>query len=263
MALGVVIEIGGIAVRVTSADAAYSRMLERRYGGFLAGTERSDLDFHVDLTDASIGEANDDLCVSRQGTTWTIRRSDFCAEWDASSKSGRIRQSINPYSIDTALRILHTLLLAREGGFLLHAASAVRDGRALLFSGRSGAGKTTIASFAPSDATLLSDEISLVRPAAGTFAAFGTPFAGELARSGENVSAPVTACYLLIQGDENRIDPMGHAEAVRALLGNILFFSHDPEMVRSVFQSACRFVDAVSVRRLTFQPNPRVWEMIQ
>ena len=75
---------------------------------------------------------------------------------------GSIRQSANPYSIDSVLRIVHTLLLARAGRFSLHASSAVRNGRAFLFAGVSGAGKTTIARLAPPDAMLLTDEISYV-----------------------------------------------------------------------------------------------------
>jgi ABC-type iron transport system FetAB ATPase subunit len=71
------------------------------------------------------------------------------------------------------LRILHTLLLAAEGGFLVHAASAVRNGRAFLFAGLSGAGKTTIAGLAPPDATLLTDEISYVRKLDDHYYAFG------------------------------------------------------------------------------------------
>ncbi len=79
----------------------------------------------------------------------------------------RVRQNANPYSLDSVLRILHSLILAERGGFLLHAASAICDGRAYLFSGVSGAGKTTMTRLAPADITLLTDEISYLRPSAG------------------------------------------------------------------------------------------------
>ena len=49
-----------------------------------------------------------------------------------------------------------------QGGFLVHAASAVRNGRAFVFAGVSGHGKTTLARLAPPDVTLLTDEISYV-----------------------------------------------------------------------------------------------------
>jgi hypothetical protein len=144
----------------------------------------------------------------------------------------------------------------------LHSASAIRHGKAFLFAGVSGAGKTTISRLAPADATLLTDEISYVRKEDEGYVAFGTPFTGELAKLGENTSAPVAALYLLAQGPENRIEPVAVADAGRELLANMLFFAEDQEMVHWAFQAACDFVNRVPVHRLTFVPDARVWEMI-
>jgi hypothetical protein len=155
------------------------------------------------------------------------------------------------------------LILARQGGFLVHAASAIRGGRAFLFAGVSGAGKTTISRLAPPDAALLTDEISYVRRAGNAYEAWGTPFAGELAKVGENQAAPLNTLFLLEKGPENRIEEIAEADAVRLLLRNILFFADDPELVSLVFRSACEFVEKVPVRRLIFVPDKSVWEMIR
>jgi hypothetical protein len=173
--------------------------------------------------------------------------------------------------LDSVLRILHSLILADRGGFLLHAASAICNGRAFLFSGISGAGKTTITRLAPPDVTLLTDEISYSRPAAeagnpkesSSYQAFGTPFAGELARSGENTSAPIAALFFLEQGPENRIDELSSAEAVRRLMRNILFFAEDPRLVNQLLSTACDFVAKVPIRCLTFYPDSKVWDLIR
>ena len=109
---------------------------------------------------------------------------------------------------------------------------------------------------------LLTDEVSYVRPDGGRYLAYGTPFAGELAKVGENISAPIATLYLLAQGSENRIDALTPGEATRGLLQNILFFAKDPELVKNVFDAAFRFVAATPVRRLTFAPDSRVWELI-
>src|SRR6266699_7237464 len=184
-------------------------------------------------------------------------------QWDPALRRGRIRQSANPYSIDAVLRIVHSLVLAGQGGMLVHAASGVRNGRAFLFAGVSGAGKTTISRLAPPDATLLTDEISYLRREGAGYTAYGTPFAGELGKPGENIRAPLAALYLLAQGRRNTIEPVGATEAARALLESILFFAHDSELVGRVFESACEFVSRVPVFRLTFFPDARVWELIQ
>jgi hypothetical protein len=257
-----VIEIGNIPVCIRTANLAFLQMLENRYAGFVEAARRAEYEFEVDLAPPDEAGEDDDLRVLQRSGRWSLERGDFRAEWDAASKKGSIRQSANPYSIDSVLRIVHTLALAREGSFLVHAASAVRNGRAFLFAGVSGAGKTTISRLAPKDAVLLTDEVSYVRGHERGYFAFGTPFAGELAKSGENMSAPIAALYLLAKGPENGIEAVAPAEASRALLESILFFAQDPELVKSVFQAACEFVCRVPVYRLTFLPDAGVWEMI-
>ena len=237
-------------------------MMEKRYAGFVSNSDRAEIEFDVDLTPPGTADPDADVRVTHHHGRWQFERGDFRAEWEPQSRRGWIRQSANPYSIDAVLRITHTLMLARQGGFLLHSASAIRNGKAFLFAGVSGAGKTTISRLAPGDTTLLTDEISYVRQSSTGYTAFGTPFTGELAKVGENVSAPVGALYLLAQGRENQIDPISPAEAARSLLANVLFFAEDAQLVQSIFHSAFEFVSRVPVARLTFVPDARVWELI-
>lgn len=256
------IAIGGMPIRICLNDADFLRMLQERYAGFVTSANGAKFEFEIDLAPPGVLSAEEDVRVRLESGQWYLDRGDFHAEWNASSARGRIRQTANPYSIDAVLRIVHTILLAKEGGFLVHAASAVRNGRAFIFAGVSGAGKTTISRLAPKDAVLLTDEISYVRKQPGGYSAYGTPFTGELAKLGENIQAPIAALYLLKQGPENRIDPVSGIEATRALLSNILFFAEDAGLVRQVFDAACEFTSRVPVYRLTFLPDSRVWEMI-
>jgi len=332
----VTIDIGGIPILVRTDSADFEHMIEDRYGEFVnADAPHAVMELEIELMkepgfvvrDSGLGMGEeDDLSVRREAGRWVIERGSYRAEWDPQSNRGWVRQSANPYAIDGVLRILHSLILAREGGFLVHAASAVRNGRAFVFAGVSGTGKTTLARLAPPDVVLLTDEISYVRgfriqdsgfrgpksevrsqksevrtedehscgglaerqslsdPRGGTaqrlvtpgtghlapdtgrltpaFEAFGTPFAGELARIGQKVQAPLATLFLLEQGSENRIEPLGDAEAVRELLRHVLFFAQDEELVQMIFQTICDFVRRVPVRRLVFTPDARVWELI-
>jgi hypothetical protein len=256
------IQIGGVSVGILSDNPTFVEMLERRYAGFLTSANGPDFQLEVVLHEPVEPGADEDLRVTRAGESWVLQRGDFHATWNASARRGKVFQSNNPYAIDSVLRIVHTLILAARGGFLVHAASAVRNGCAFLFAGVSGAGKTTISRLAPADAQLLTDEISYVVRHNGQYWAYGTPFAGELGRVGENLSAPVKTLFLLEQGIENRVARVASTDAARLLLRNILFFAADDEMVKLVFQSACEFTERVPVRRLCFVPDQRVWEMI-
>jgi len=258
----IAIEIGGVPLLLRTCDASFRELLEERYSGFVGSSRSPRLRFDIDLVD-SVESTPDDVEVTKHLGLWSLRRGDFRAEWDAAAGKGWIRQSANPYSIDSVLRIVHSVILSQEGGFLLHSASAIRNGKAFLFSGVSGAGKTTISRLDPSDVTLLTDEVSYVRPSAHGYEACGTPFAGELARVGENCSAPLSTLFFLEQGSENRIAPIHPSDAVRSLLRNILFFAeNDPELVHLLFRTVFQFVERVPVCKLTFLPDSRVWDLI-
>jgi len=253
---------------LSTSNEDFFDLLCQRYDGFLSSSgPEFELDF--DLTDAG-AVSDDEVRVRRDGDSeeWLIERGDFQARWDPRTGRGRVRQNANPYSLDSVLRILHSLILAERGGFLLHAASAICDGRAYLFSGVSGAGKTTMTRLAPPDITLLTDEISYLRPGNVNndndgYSAFGTPFAGELATAGENRSAPVGTLFFLEKGPENRIEELSSAEAVRQLMRNILFFAEDNRLVEKLLATACDFVVRVPIRRLTFYPDGRVWDVVR
>ncbi len=262
------VDIGGLPFLLRSLDAGFLAMLRRRYAVFLrppplpesAGEPCICLD--IDLVRPTRRADRDELEVGFEAGRWLMRRGDFRAQWDPASRHGTVRQYAYPYAIDSVIRIIMSLTLARRGGFLLHSASAVRGGRAFLFCGVSGAGKTTIARMAPPDATLLSDEISCVRRLGAAYQAFGTPFAGELGISGERVAAPIGALYFLRKGPRNRIAALDPARAAALLLRNILFFAHDPALVERVFATACDFTARVAAAELTFRPDETVWELI-
>ncbi len=265
------VEIGGIPISLATTDETFFDLLVRRYEGFLSA---SPAQFELEFEIVEAGAVSDgDVRVCRDGSQWSIKRGDFCAHWNPRTGTGVVRQNANPYSLDSVLRILHSLILAERDGFLLHAASAICDGRSFLFSGVSGAGKTTITRLAPPAVTLLTDEISYVRPRGVPsddahpdslgYQAFGTPFAGELAKSGENTRAGVAALFFLEQGPENRIDELPPTEAVQRLMRNILFFAEDPKLVEKLLASACDFAARVPIRRLTFYPDARVWDDVR
>jgi len=186
----VVIEIGGIAIALETTDAAFVRILNDRYHDYVKSEVRPGFTFRVDLVPPETFDPESDAEVWFENGEWRMERGDFRARWSPENCEGEISQSANPYSVDSVLRIAHTILLARTGGFLLHASSAVRNGKAFLFSGLSEAGKTTIARLAPCDVELLTDEASYISREAGRYVAYGTPFAGELGAPGKNVSAP-------------------------------------------------------------------------
>ena len=179
------------------------------------------------------------------GRVISIERGDFRAEFNPATARGRIEQTFNPFSLDSVLRIVHTLLLAKMRGFPVHASSAIRNGQAVLFPGVSGAGKTAMARLAPPDAALLTDEISYVIPREGGSFAVGTPFFGERARAGENLRAPLHACTFLPRVRRTKLSRSWERKRFAPCLGiffslpAILNLSNWRSLLRSILPGAC------------------------
>ncbi|HEX4782027.1 MAG TPA: hypothetical protein VH301_14785 [Usitatibacter sp.] len=256
------VRVGGVGVGLSTSSDAFAGILAKRFAGFMEPAGEADYLFDVEVVEARDDASDEDVRVWREEGLWRIERGDFRAVLDPRTRRGRIRQHANPYSVDSLLRIVHTIALADEGGFLLHAASVVRGGRAQVFTGASGAGKTTLSRLAPPDTHVLTDEISYLRREDTGYVAYGTPFSGELGVPGANVSAPLAAIHLLAQGPENRVEDVAPAAAARAILGNVLFFAEDAMLVRRVFAAVLDAVERVPVRCLTFVPDESVWEVL-
>ena len=259
----VVVDVGDVPVVLQTTDAPLAALLERRFRRFLKPSATPAFQFDITVVPASSHNGDADIEVHAENGRWRLQRGDFSASWDPDARHGWIRQTRSPYAVDSVLRIVHTLLLSKERGFLLHASSAVRNGRAFLFAGPSGSGKTTIVRSAPADVVVLTDEISYVRATPDGYVAFGTPFAGEWAEVGEPLAAPVGGLFRLAWAADNSCEPLDPATTVRTLMRNILFFANDPSLTKRLLDTACDFAAAVPAFRLAFAPDERVWDLIQ
>jgi hypothetical protein len=167
----------------------------------------------------------------------------------------------NPYTLDCLLRILLTWMLLPRAGFLLHAATVIRDGRAYLFTGKSGAGKSTVASLAP-EGSVLTDELSLVRREDGVWQAYGTPFWGEFRAGDSNTSAPIAGIFRLVQAAENHVIPLRPVEFLRAMIGNVLFFSRQPADSQRLLNIISQAAQELPGYILEFRKDRTFWEVL-
>lgn len=165
------------------------------------------------------------------------------------------------YALDSLIRILLTMVLLPQRGFLLHAATVVREGRAHVFMGRSGAGKSTVASLSPAG-TVLTDEISLLRFTDGCWQAYGTPFWGEFRAAGQNEHYPIAGIYTLVQSTEDRVESLTTKEMIRALLPCVLFFTPRVEANQDLLRLLLQFAAQVPCYRLHFRRDDGFWKVV-
>lgn len=110
--------------------------------------------------------------------------------------------------------------LIERGGLLLHSSAIVKDGRAFLFSGNSGVGKSTHTGLwlkLFEDAYVLNDDKPALRAFEEGFRVYGTPWSGKHDIS-RNESVPLGGIAFLERAGESFMELMPAAEAAKNIL---------------------------------------------
>jgi hypothetical protein len=255
--------IAGLRTAVVTDDTDVAAVLEERYQGFLTpGPAEWRLEIRRDA--AALGGAQG-VVVRREGgpRRFSAQRFDFAGTLDLGTRTAEVTVAeLDDVAINSFLRILYTLALGQSGGLVLHAASLIRNDSAYVFCGPSGSGKTTAARLS-SDATLLSDELSIVRVIDGRVLCYGTPFRGELVMAGADRGAPVAGIYFLHHGSQHVATTLAPRAAMTRLLRNVLWFVREPDVTAAIFRVAATIIDGVPSFDLSFRRDPGFWGVLQ
>ncbi len=130
--------------------------------------------------------------------------------------------SLFGYPLD---RLMIANRLMRDEGFLLHASGIGTPNGVILFTGPSGAGKTTLCQLSQqvADCTQLCDERIAVRrdPTSPTgYRAYGTPWPGE-GNIYNRINGPLAAIFLISHAEANWLQPAHDSHALTWLMREI------------------------------------------
>jgi hypothetical protein len=236
------LSIGRVPLRLHVSDIRMFSEASERYQAFAASQEKP---FSIHLKNS--------FCSNGNSPEFAYDFEAHHAALRAFSEESQFVGANNPYTL--------TWMLLPRAGFLLHAATVVRKGRAYLFTGKSEAGKSTVASLAP-QGSVLTDELSLVRREDGVWRAYGTPFWGEFRAGDSNTSAPIAGIFRLVQAKENRVILLRPVEFLRAMIGNLLFFSQQPADSQRLLEIVSQAAQELSGYTLEFRKDPTFWEIL-
>ena len=145
------------------------------------------------------------------------------------------------------------------GGFCLHASAVVRDGKAYLFSGRSGVGKSThtrlwIDTFG-GDTRVINDDKPALRCIDGVWYAYGTPWCGK---DGINLNerAPLAGICFLKQANQNRIRKIEPSEAFQKFYGQTIRHMDNAHELDALLRLMEDLLSKIPVYELENLPEP-------
>lgn len=153
-------------------------------------------------------------------------------------------------------------LTLQGGAFILHSSGVVREGRAYVFFGHSGAGKSTVAGLSEG-CQILSDDLVLLSRDGERWMASTTPFWGTFPQQAKDKGTyPLEGLYRLVQAGVAEIRPLSTGLAVGMLVACCPFVTNAAvrrERLMPLVEDCCRKVGA---RILKFRKDPSFWEVI-
>lgn len=161
----------------------------------------------------------------------------------AQSEQTRIEEGLPPYEFEAPY--LETLAVYRKiateavsrGRLLMHGSVIAVDGRAYMFTARSGTGKSTHVrlwrQLFGDRAVMINDDKPLLKVTEQETRIYGTPWDGKH-RLSTNTSAPLQAICILTRAAENTIREIKPAEAVNMLIMQT-FRPEDSTLLLSTF----------------------------
>lgn len=167
----------------------------------------------------------------------------------------------DPYTdfvIDSMARIFFSQHIAAGGDFLVHASAVGCDGRACLFMGKSGTGKSThsrlwLDTFA--DAELINDDCPMIRRISeARYLVCGTPWSGKTP-CWRDTSLPLAGIVRLSQAPANRFVPLAGVDAFVAFIPGMSVMTADPALYSAASSAALDLTASVAVGRLECLPD--------
>lgn len=159
--------------------------------------------------------------------------------------------------LSSMLRIAFAQAVILRGGISVHASAVVADGRAFLFLGRSGTGKSTHARMWLRNipgSHLLNDDNPAVRIVDGEVIASGTPWSGKTPCY-RNESYPVGGIARLVQSDADIFTEKNEVEAFVSLLPSCSAVHGDAGLQSGLYDTVARIVELVPVGELECLPD--------
>lgn len=148
--------------------------------------------------------------------------------------------------------------LVNFNGFYLHSSAVVLDGKAYLFSGSPGAGKSTHTrhwqEVFSEKAVVINDDKPALRYIDGVWYAYGTPWCGKDGIN-QNQKAPVAGICFLVKANENKIRRLDAFEAMQKIMGQTIYKFQNSDMLDKMLGLLDTFIKKIPIYEMENLPD--------
>jgi len=267
--------VGDDAIRFEGLTDAWAAGLAARWGGFLAEPRARSPRLVVRMVRAGAegwlprwqpGESYR-LEADAAGGPLVVRSYHFALgpEISGAWRLAVTDQDVEPAGrvIDNAARYLVARIATEAGGLALHGAGLKRGGRATIFAGVSGSGKSTAAHLA-APAESLGDDFAVVLPTTGGWAVPALPFDNAETAPAVPVRGltPLAGVWRLFKADRHRVERPSGVRAQASLLACAAFPWALPDLADQAGEAVAKLAASGRFAHLHFALDPGFWPLL-
>lgn len=199
--------------------------------------------------------------IKKDNGTVFYSRGDYLIEVDEGYTSAKL-SVFNELALKHALMNLYSsFIIHHKWGLLIHSSCLKEGGKAFLFSGQSGAGKSTVVKLSH-PRPILSDEATVVKITESDTKVYDSPFRSDTIASFSEPPIVLGGIQLLKQSMAIRRSKLKKSDSLLTLFDKIFYWANDPVETQKVFVLLSQLINTVPVYDLEFQKNDAFWKEI-
>lgn len=230
---GSLIKINFHKAQSSHREKIFRKMMQTHFNRFITQRGKKQPDYTINFTEQN----NFELLKKSDRTKHFMNIAEYLPH---NTLTSYYHISISQFQF--ILRNVIQILLTENNGFILHASACVIDGKASLFTGFSGAGKSTVIKLLKTKYPALADDTVIIQKKGETFSLYQIPIAEkEWWIEKGPTKYPLEKVFFLRQADVFRTDSMKDKDKI---LKDMLkqFWTNDTMYVKKQMQTVFAFV---------------------
>ncbi|OGY19117.1 MAG: hypothetical protein A2900_01235 [Candidatus Chisholmbacteria bacterium RIFCSPLOWO2_01_FULL_50_28] len=235
-------------VRIPRIDRRTKTYLFDRYGQYIGHNKKEavgEIVIHLSHRKRfqSENRAKGLKALEKRGTLYVTHKGIYAGTIDLIHRKGEFH-CFSVSALNTILKLFTSLCVLFKRGLVLHASAIVIKGKAFVFVGKQGVGKSTIARL--SGGNIIADDTSFIVPSNRVFYVHPTPFDKNLELP-NNSPAPLQKCiYISHKLQNDTFERLRSRDMPKLLIDHIRpdmdFFRFSPLCLNEIFTSIINFV---------------------